>query len=84
MREGDESGFGAAIINQPNGANTFPLTITPDTTDGFFRLQQTFSRDAAEKDVTITMKLTKREQVRYFRGVAREVLRWRHRWRFFR
>ena len=72
----DESGFGTATVNQPNGVNTFPLTITRDTTDGFFRLQQTFSRDTAEKDVTVTMKLTNLSRsvisevllVRYFDG----------------
>jgi hypothetical protein len=52
-----ESGFGLPTILQPNGLNTFPLTITRDTTDGVFRLKQTFSRDTAEKDVTITMNL---------------------------
>jgi hypothetical protein len=36
----------------------FPLTIVRDTTDGVFRLPQTFSRDGAEKDLTITMKVT--------------------------
>ncbi|HEX3033904.1 MAG TPA: hypothetical protein VHT73_02070, partial [Thermodesulfobacteriota bacterium] len=53
-----ESGFGPPTINQPNGSNTLPLTITRDTTDGVFRLKQTFSRDSNEKDVTITMTLT--------------------------
>jgi hypothetical protein len=52
-----ESGFGAPTISQPNGPNSLPLTITRSTTDGIFRLTQTFSRDAAEKDVTITMTL---------------------------
>jgi hypothetical protein len=31
-----------------------PLTITRDTVDGLFRLQQTFTLDAKEKDLTIT------------------------------
>ena len=55
---GLESGFGDPTITQPNGANTFPLTIVRDTTDGDFRLAQTFSRDTGEHDVSITMKLT--------------------------
>jgi hypothetical protein len=71
-----EGGFGRPTIVQPKGPNTFPLTITRDTTDGFFRLQQVFSRDTAEKDVTITMKLTNLtgstvsgvQVVRYFDG----------------
>jgi len=53
-----ESGFGAPTITQPNGANTFPLTITRTTTDDKFQLRQTFNRDTREKDVTITMTLT--------------------------
>jgi hypothetical protein len=53
-----EAGFNASTISQPNGPNTFPLTITRPTTDGAFRLQQTFARDSAEKDVTMTMVLT--------------------------
>jgi hypothetical protein len=53
-----EGGFGPAIVMQPNGPNTFPLTIIRDTLDGIFRLQQQFSRDTTEKDVTITMTLT--------------------------
>jgi hypothetical protein len=53
-----EGGFGTPTIVQPNGSNTFPLTIMRDTTDGVFRLKQSFSRDTTEKDVTITMTLT--------------------------
>jgi hypothetical protein len=52
------AGFGPSTVVQPNGANTFPLTITRDTTDGVFRLQQSFSRDTTNKGFTITMKLT--------------------------
>jgi hypothetical protein len=55
---GLESGFGDPTITQPNGPNTFPLTIVRDTSDGDFRLQQTFTRDTGEHDVGITMKLT--------------------------
>ena len=72
----NENGFGAAAINQPNGPNTLPLTITRDTIDGVFRLQQTFALDPKEKDLTITMKLTNLSRssvtgvqlVRYFDG----------------
>lgn len=53
----NESGFGSPTITQPNGANTFPLTITRKTTDEKFQLIQKFSRDTKEKDVTITMTL---------------------------
>jgi len=50
-----EDGFGPPIIDQPNGANTLPLSITRMTDDGVFRLEQRFSRDATEKDLTIAM-----------------------------
>jgi hypothetical protein len=53
---GGTSHSGSCVI-EPGGANTFPLTIIRDTTDGVFRLKQTFSRDTTEKDVTITMNL---------------------------
>jgi hypothetical protein len=50
-----EDGFGAAVISQPNGANTLPLTITRTTDDGVFSLEQRFTKDATEKDLTIQM-----------------------------
>ncbi len=53
-----EAGFGPSTVVQPNGVNTFPLTITRDTTNGVFRLRQSFSRDVPNKVLTITMKLT--------------------------
>jgi hypothetical protein len=49
------TGFGAPTISQPNGANTFPLTITRRTADGVFDLTQTFTGDSVEEDVTVTM-----------------------------
>ncbi|HEX8651170.1 MAG TPA: hypothetical protein VF708_10040 [Pyrinomonadaceae bacterium] len=52
------AGWGSSTITQPNGANTFPLTITRNSLDGKFQLKQVFSRDAAEFDITITMTLT--------------------------
>jgi hypothetical protein len=71
-----EQGFGPSTIIQPNGPNTFPLTITRDTTNGVFRLKQQFTRDTTEKDVTVTMTLTNRSAspvsgvnlTRYFDG----------------
>ncbi len=53
-----EAGFGVPVIDQPKGANTLPLTITRDTTDGIWRLSQKFSRDTKEKDLLIVMTLT--------------------------
>lgn len=63
-----EQGFGAPSINQPNGANTLPLTITRTTNDGVFRLQQRFTRDATEKDLTIQMTVTNLDRTAH-RGV---------------
>jgi hypothetical protein len=51
-----ESDWGDPTITQPNGPNTFPLTIVRVSTGGF-RLTQTFSRDTNEDDITITMAL---------------------------
>ena len=53
-----EDGFGPPIIDQPNGANTLPLVIARTTDDGVFRLEQRFTRDASEKDLTIAMTVT--------------------------
>jgi hypothetical protein len=50
-----EAGFGGAIINQPNGANTLPLTITRTTTNGRFRLTQKYAFDKKENECLITM-----------------------------
>jgi hypothetical protein len=53
-----EAGFGAPTISQPNGAGTFPLTVTRNTTDGKFQLKQVWNKpDNIEKDVTVTMTL---------------------------
>ena len=46
-----ESGWGSPTISQPNGANTVPLTITRDTTNGKLRLTQRFTRDATEQEL---------------------------------
>ena len=53
-----EDGFGPPIIDQPNGLNTLPLSITRTTDDGVFRLEQRFTRDTSEKELTITMTVT--------------------------
>jgi hypothetical protein len=55
---GIEAGFGAATIVQPNGPNTFPLSIVRQTTNGIFELTQKFTRDTTEQDWTISMTLT--------------------------
>jgi len=51
-----ESDWGAPTITEPNGLNTFPLTIVRISTGGF-KLTQTFSRDTSEHDITVTMVL---------------------------
>ena len=53
-----EAGFGAPTFAQPNGAGTFPLTVTRRTTDGKFQLAQVWNKpDTVEKDVTVAMTL---------------------------
>ena len=71
-----ESGWGAATAIQPGGANTFPLTIKRQTTDGKFELKQTFEWNTLEKEILITMVLknisagsiTNVKLARYFDG----------------
>jgi hypothetical protein len=54
-----ESGFGPPTFSQPNGAGTFPLTVTRKTTDGKLKLTQVWNKpDPVEKDVTVTMTVT--------------------------
>lgn len=54
-----ESGWQAPVITQPNGPNTFPLTICRTTTDGNWTLcQQGHSRNTTEKELRFQMKLT--------------------------
>lgn len=67
----DEAGFGPATITQP-AANTFPLTIKRDTTDGIFRVVQTIDWRPEEREVSITMRIknlsnTARNNVRLIR-----------------
>jgi hypothetical protein len=44
-------------IDQPNGANTFPLTITRKTSGGVWKLVQTFSQSVADRAIKIKMDL---------------------------
>jgi hypothetical protein len=50
-----EDGFGLPTIKQPGGPHKLPLTITRQTTDGKFKLTQTFDWNGPEKEVLITM-----------------------------
>lgn len=52
-----ETGFGPPTVLQPNGANSFPLTITRATTDGSFVLKQRFLATPS-RVVTVTMTVT--------------------------
>jgi hypothetical protein len=47
---------GPSVIDQPNGANSFPLKIERVTNSGL-KLTQTFARDIKARDFTITMNL---------------------------
>jgi hypothetical protein len=49
--------FSAPTITQPNGPNTFPLTITRNTWDSIYTLKQTFSRNVQDRSVRVTMSL---------------------------
>jgi hypothetical protein len=53
-----EAGFAAPSIDQPNGPDTLPLTITRVTLDGDFEVVQTFVFDGFEKDLTINTRVT--------------------------
>jgi hypothetical protein len=53
-----EEGFAAPFIDQPNGPDTLPLTITRVTLDGAFEVVQTFVFDGVEKDLTVNMQVT--------------------------
>jgi hypothetical protein len=44
-----QEGFGPPFIDQPNGLNTLPLTITRVTLDGVFEVAQRFVHDGRER-----------------------------------
>jgi hypothetical protein len=44
-------------VNQPGGPNTFPLTITRLTSDGLWKLIQTFTQNVPDRAVKIKMEL---------------------------
>ena len=51
-----ESGnWKVATLTQPNGPNTFPVTVKRTTGDGHFTLTQKFAQDTDKRIVTITM-----------------------------
>jgi hypothetical protein len=52
---GDSGNWLPSVITQPNGPNTFPLTITRTTSDGIWRLTQAFARNTTDRYVKVTM-----------------------------
>lgn len=56
-------GWQASTLTQPNGPNTFPLTIMRTTADGVWTLKQVFSRNTTTPAVKITMTLTNNSAV---------------------
>jgi hypothetical protein len=54
---GATSNWKVSTVDQPGGANTFPLTITRETTDGLWLLTQTFSQNIGERAVKVQMQL---------------------------
>lgn len=51
------SGLQDPVITQPNGPNSFPLTVTRTSADGVWTLKQVFSRNVTTPAVKITMTL---------------------------
>ena len=52
------------VISEPNGPNTFPLTITRTTADGIWTLKQSFSRNTTDAYVKVIMTWTNNTAVR--------------------
>ncbi|MBI3475820.1 MAG: hypothetical protein HY010_08810 [Acidobacteria bacterium] len=46
-----------SVVTQPNGPNTFPLTVFRTTSDGLWQIRQTFTRDVPSRAVKIQMEL---------------------------
>jgi len=64
---GDSENWQDATITQPNGPNTFPLTITRTSSDGTWTLKQVFTRNTTIPSLKITMTLKNNS------GVTRQV-----------
>jgi hypothetical protein len=56
-RGGDSGNWLDSSVIQPNGPNTFPLTVKRTTSDGIWTLTQAFSRSTTAPSVKITMAL---------------------------
>lgn len=62
-----------STISQPNGPNTFPLTITRTTSDGIWTIKQAFSRNTADSYVKIVMTWTNNTGIGRFAFFTRYV-----------
>ena len=49
--------FNQVSVAQPNGAGTFPLTVTANSTDGLWQVKHVFSRNTAEVELTDTVSV---------------------------
>ena len=54
---GDSGNWQASTITQPNGPNTFPLTVKRTTSDGNWTLTQAFSLNKTTPSVSVKMTL---------------------------
>jgi len=53
----DSGNWKAASLIQPNGVNTFPITVKRTTSDNHFILTQKFTQDVANRTVTVSMTI---------------------------
>ncbi len=51
----DSGNWQASVITEPNGPNTFPLTINRTTLDGFWTVKQVFSRNTSDAYVKVVI-----------------------------
>lgn len=58
--QSDTGNWQTSIVTEPNGPNTFPLTIARTTTDGTYTLTQKFSWGEGHSAVMIAMSVTGR------------------------
>ena len=54
----DSGNWQNPIVSEPNGANTFPLTITRNSADGIWTIKQVFSRNTMDAYVKVVITWT--------------------------
>jgi hypothetical protein len=69
----DSGNWGSPIITEPNGANTFPLTIKRTTSDGIWTITQQYSRSTADAYVKVIMTWKNNSAVNRFAWMTRYV-----------